>query len=61
MSIKSTEASMAADASAKTTAGTGAGPEALADAALLMLGAFIVIFVASMLVSIIRSRKKPKK
>ncbi len=52
---------MATDASAKISAGTGAGPEALADAALLMLGAFIVIFVASMLVSIIRSRKKPKK
>ena len=34
---------------------------ALADAALLLLGAFIVIFVISAVVALIGSRKTPKK
>ncbi len=51
-----------ADTSVSTSEpGDAATSGALADAAWLLLSAFIVIFVISAVVSLIRSRKGPKQ
>ena len=62
MTDKSADTRVSTSEPGKTTEpGDAATSGALADAAWLLLSAFIVIFVISAVVSLIRSRKGPKQ
>jgi hypothetical protein len=62
MTEKTENISVTTSEGAQHTAASEMGARgALADAALLLLGAFIVIFVISAVVALMGSRKKPKK